>query len=439
VEGWLGGDSVPVSSTAFARSSFAAHRCFKYDASVTGRQRAVPHLKTFFPYRTFAVPAEADRLPADCSAAAGLDDLVCSSAGGSQSAGQPTSSTGHGGCGAAAASLAAACDVAGSRSLPLLPWFLVGSHNISGSAWGSLRPARDPAPSAGSSSAAAECLVVHSYELSVLALPSFVVDPSDTTDAVLMVPAWALERLTPHSQDGLTGSRSGSAEPVERVAAASSASLACAAATITPASSVGLPPARPLDPESFTDRPLWPRLVSVPIPFALPAQPYPAAVMRRLASGEEVSSKDDQPWRRNGRDALANIETALAATAGPVSSAGAPAPSGGGGFVRASALAGSGTMPESRGTGVHGQSLSGPSGLGGPPRPLNRAADSTAPYPPAARREGHDSAGAARGGGKTGSGSVEGFPRGGSGRGGASGGARSKRGIGTHDPDSPGR
>jgi hypothetical protein len=218
---------VPVRSTAYGRSSYAANRCFKYDASVTGRQRAVPHLKTFFPCRTVAVPAGADGLPvadsdsrphcgagvaAMYSADARLDESARSPSDERGSACRTTSSAG--GCGAATPS-AAACDAASSRSLPLLPWFMVGSHNVSESAWGRLGAARDPKAAHGSSAAAAECLVVHSYELSVLALPSFVADPSDPTDAVLMTPAWALDRLPARTRAALSGGPSASLGPAE--------------------------------------------------------------------------------------------------------------------------------------------------------------------------------------------------------------------------------
>jgi hypothetical protein len=134
-----------------------------------------------------------------------------------------------------------------------------------------------------------------SYELGVVALPSFLCCGPDLSDEVLFTPSWAVRDLDPASRELLTGDAgwrggnsyaavtgAGSAS-TSAVSTSSSSSAAAADPTLAPASlsytaGAGCAKAR-----------LTPRLVGVPIPYALPARRY----------GRKKGDLADWPWNYN--------------------------------------------------------------------------------------------------------------------------------------------
>lgn len=139
-----------------------------------------------------------------------------------------------------------------------------------------------------------------SYELGVVALPSFLCCGPDLTDEVLFTPSWAIRDLHPGSRELLTGgagwrggSSAGSAAGTLSVSAASSSS-ATAEPTLEPAShgfAAGT--------GSATAR-LTPRLVGVPIPYAVPARRY----------GRRRGDLADWPWNYNHGSYIGRAGTA---------------------------------------------------------------------------------------------------------------------------------
>jgi hypothetical protein len=132
-----------------------------------------------------------------------------------------------------------------------------------------------------------------SYELGVVALPSFLCCGPDLSDDVLFTPSWAIRDLPSASRAllagdtgwrgrGSDGSAAGTSSAAAS-AASSSSSSAAAGPTLGPASlgsnaSAGAATVR-----------LTPRLVGVPIPYAVPARRY----------GRRKGDLDDWPWNYN--------------------------------------------------------------------------------------------------------------------------------------------